>query len=399
MGTVLRRVFSEGFRIFFLSAGLFGVFSMLVWIVWLGVHYLGGMVTEMPFAPAPHQWHAHEMIFGYTGAALGGFLLTAVPNWTGTAAARHIFVATAAGIWILGRLAIWYSAALPLALVAVLDLAFLPILAAKIASQLVKRPKPQNMMFLLFLTLIWIANLLVHLEWMGATDESLDTGLRTGLLGLCSMIAVLGGRVTPAFTRNAMKRAELPEAAWPVSQPIAERGGLALALALPVAVLFGLTDVALGTLAILAGLFQAGRLSGWRIRWTLDKPILLALHLSMLMLAAGLLLWGLSLLGIGSEVAALHVLGIGAVGGMTLAVMSRAVFGHTGRPLVAPSPLAIGYLLVAAAAIIRWLGSELSGDWYFPAVLISGGMWVLAFTLYIIAIWPAVTAPRQSPET
>ncbi len=74
--------FSEGFRVFFFAAGLFAVFSALVWIIWLGVHYLGGMVSDMPFAMPPHQWHAHEMIFGYASTALGGFLLTAVPSWT-----------------------------------------------------------------------------------------------------------------------------------------------------------------------------------------------------------------------------------------------------------------------------------------------------------------------------
>lgn len=398
MSGALRRVFSEGFRVFFLSAGLFGVFSILVWVVWLGVHYFGGMVTEMPFAPPPHQWHAHEMIFGYTGAALGGFLLTAVPSWTGTAAARHVFVGLAAGVWILGRVAVWYSGALPATLVAVADLAFLPILAAKIASQLVKRPKPQNMMFLLFLTFIWVGNLMVHLEWIGLTDDSLDTGLRAGLIGICSMIAVLGGRVTPAFTRNAMKRAELPESTWPVSRQPLERVALAFMLALPAVVLLGLPDSLLGALAFLAGLLQAARLIGWRARWTLDKPILLALHLGMSMLAVGLMLWGAALLGLGSEVAALHVLGIGAVGGMTLAVMSRAVLGHTGRPLIAPGPVAVSYYLMAAAALVRWVGSEIAGDWYFPAVLLSGGLWALAFTLYIIAIWPAVTSPRLAAE-
>lgn len=384
----------EGFRVFFLAAGAFGTLAMLVWEIWLGVHYLGGMVYDMPFAMAPHQWHAHEMIFGYAGAALGGFLLTAVPGWTGTLAARHMFIAASAGVWLLARLAVWYSAGVPLWLVAAVDLAFLPILAAKIASQLVRRPKPQNVMFLLFIAMIWVANLMVHLEWLGLTTDTLDTGMRGGLIGLCAMIVVLGGRVTPAFTRNAMNREGLEEARWPVSVPLLEKASLAVAILLPAIVLIGLPDAAVGAVACVAGLVQILRVARWKGLWTLGRPILLSLHLGMAMLGAGLLLWGLALLGLGSEVAALHVLGIGAAGGMTLAVMSRAVLGHTGRPLVASGPVAAGYLMVAAAAVLRWFGSELAGEWYFPLILLSGALWVLAFLLYTIAIWPVVTSPR-----
>ncbi|MDV7143273.1 NnrS family protein [Tropicimonas sp. TH_r6] len=390
--------FSEGFRVFFLAAGLFAVVSGLIWETWLGVQYLGGTINEMPFAVTPHQWHAHEMIFGYGSTALGGFLLTAVPSWTGTQAARHIFVIVTAGIWLLGRLAIWYSGALPAGLVAVLDLAFLPILIAKIAAQLAKRPKPQNVMFVLFLSMVWVGNLLVHLEWMGLTSDTLDTGMRAGLLGLCSMIAVLGGRVTPAFTRNAMKRVELPESRWPHPTETLGKLGLALAIALPLTLLFGLPERAVGALAILSGLVQLARLSRWRGRWTLGQPILLALHLGMAMLGTGLVLWGLAGFGLGSEVAALHLLGIGAVGGMTLAVMSRAVLGHSGRALIAPGPVAVAYFLVAAGAVLRWISSEMSGDLYFPLVLASGGCWILAFTLYTISVLPIVTAPRPARQ-
>ncbi|WP_068116806.1 NnrS family protein [Tropicimonas marinistellae] len=386
--------FSEGFRVFFFAAGVFAVFAGLVWLLWLGVHYRGGMVTVMPFNVPPHQWHAHEMIFGFASAALGGFLLTAVPNWTGTPAARRLFVTASGGVWLAGRFALWFSGSLPVGVVAVIDLAFLPILVTKIALQLVKRPKPQNVLFVVFLSIVWLGNLCVHLEWMELADDTLDTGMRVGLIGLAAMIGVLGGRVTPAFTRNAMNRAEVPERLWPKSNNVLEGMAMGLSILLPLALLVSLPERVVGALAILAGMVQLARLTGWRGRWTVDKPILLALHLGMAMLGIGLLLWGLALEGIGSEVAALHILGIGAVGGMTLAVMSRAIMGHTGRELIAPEPVAAGYLLIAVSAAVRWVGSELSGDWYFPMVLASGGLWVLAFVLYVIAVWPIVTAPR-----
>ncbi|WP_101068471.1 NnrS family protein [Roseovarius salinarum] len=394
MTDIFKRILGEPYRVFFLAAGVYAVFSLLVWEVWLGVHAAGGMVSEMPFAAAPHLWHAHEMIFGYAGAAVGGFLLTAVPNWTGGPAAARIYVPAVAAVWLAGRLAIWFSAALPAVLVATVDLAFLPLLAVKIALMLVKRPKPQNVMFLAFLALLWTGDLLVHLEWMGFAAGTLDTGLRVGLLALCVMIGVLGGRVTPGFTRNAMKRAGVPEDRLPRTRKPVDLAAVVLTMTVPLALALALPDVVIGALAVAAGALQVVRIAFWQPWWCLARPILWALHLGVAMLGAGLVLWGLSAFGLGSEVAALHVLGIGAVGGMTLAVMSRAILGHTGRALVAPGAVAVAYGLVAAAAGVRWVASEVAGSFYFPGMLLSGGLWIGAFTLYLAALWPAFAGPR-----
>jgi uncharacterized protein involved in response to NO len=389
MMRTVNRVFSEGFRIFFLAAGLYGIFTGVVWSLWLS-----GMTDSPSSSVAPHLWHAHEMIFGYASAAVGGFFLTAVPNWTNTPGARQGFIALAAGLWLLGRLAVWYSAAIPPVWVAVFDMAFVPILAAKILSQLLKRPKPQNMMFLVFLVLLWVANGMVHLEWAGVTDDTAANGLRAGLLVLCGLIAILGGRITPAFTRNAMKRAGVAESEWPQSSQVIEKATLVSALALPVLVLVPLPVQASAAVAVVLGVLQCARLTNWRARWCLRQPILFALHLGLGMLAVGLLLWGLAGFGLGDEIAALHVLGIGCVGGMTLAVMSRAGLGHSGRPLVAPGPVAVGYFVLAAAAVLRWLGGELGSEFFLPSMLGTGALWVLAFALYVLAMWPALTQPR-----
>ncbi|SEG07955.1 NnrS family protein [Jhaorihella thermophila] len=394
----VQRILSQGFRVFFLAAGLFGAFTGIVWGLWLGIHAAGGMWYDLPFAMAPHLWHGHEMIFGYATAALGGFFLTAVPNWTGGPGARTAFITTAAGLWLIGRAAMWYSVALPPVLVAVADLAFIPILAAKIAVQLSRRPKPQNVMFLAFLALLWVANLMVHLEWIGVTGDTAVAGLRAGLLTLAALISTLGGRITPAFTRNAMKRAGEPEAAWPATVTSLERAALFLSLLLPLTVMAELPDAVPGTVALVLGIVHAVRLSRWRGGWALRQPILIALHLGFGMLALGMALWGLAGLGLGSEVAALHVLGIGAVGGMTLAVMSRAGLGHTGRDLVAPGPVAAAYWLMAAATVLRWAGSSGPGAWYFPLMLGAITLWTAAFTLYLVAMWPVLTGPRVDAQ-
>ncbi|WP_171094604.1 MULTISPECIES: NnrS family protein [unclassified Ruegeria] len=393
MASVIKRVFSEGFRVFFLLAGLYGVFAGLAWGAWLAS--LDGLLPfwDQSYAMPPVMWHAHEMLFGYATAALGGFFLTAVPNWTGAPEARARFITVVAFLWIAGRVAVWFSGSLSPLLVAFLDLIFVPILALKVASQLFRRPKPQNMVFVYLLGLIWIANLLVHLEWIGATTDTLNTGVRAGLLALCSMIAILGGRITPAFTRNAMKRAGQPEASWPVSVPQLDKAAMFLALLLPLLVLTLQTSPVAGVVALVLGCVQLSRMARWRARWAMRQPILLALFLGLGMLALGLILWGLAAIGFGNEVGAIHLLGIGCVGGMTLAVMSRAALGHSGRPLVAPSPMVIAYGLMAAAALVRWLGSELTGG-YMTAMLMADGLWIAAVGLYVFAMWPALTGPR-----
>lgn len=387
-------IFRDGWRAFFLAAGLYAVFSMLVWLIWLGVHAFGGIVDEMPFAAAPHLWHGHEMIFGFATAAIGGFFLTAVPNWTGAKSAPTRFIAIVTGLWLAGRIAVWFSGSLPAPLVAVVDLAFLPVLAAKVLTQLLKRPKPQNMMFLALLTLIWIANLLVHLDWMGLAATEAQ-GLRGGLLGITALIAVLGGRVTPAFTRNALLRAD-PDSPLPVSRKPLEVAGIALPVLTAVAVLAGVPDSVTGVLALAAGLVAAARLAGWRTAATLGDPIVWALHAGYGMLALGLAAWGLALLGRGSEVGALHILGIGAIGGMTLAVMSRASIGHSGRSLQAPFPVALAYGLMPLAVVLRWAASTWPGTLYYIGTLGAGALWAFAFTLYLVALWPIWTTPRPS---
>ena len=389
--TALKRLFGDGFRVFFLAAGLFAILSMAVWELYLTIHALGGMM-DLPTGAPPHLWHAHEMIFGYGAAALGGFFLTAVPNWTGAKSARHLFIATVAGLWLAGRLAVWGSGTLPPALVALADLAFVPVLAAKILTQLLKSPKPQQMIFLLTLALYWTANLMVHLEWMGWTGDTLWPGLRAGLLTLSAMIMILGGRVTPGFTRNAMvqsgRETRLPRNPMPLAAL-----AIGAALSQPVGYLLGAPGVILAPMALVAGAAGLMRVALWQGFWTRDKPILWTLHLSYALNAAGFIALGLARLDLGSEVAALHLLGIGGVGGMTVSMMSRATLGHSGRALVAPGPVAVAYILVPLAALARFTGSAFPAL-YTPAVLTAGALWLLAFALFIVALWPALWGPR-----
>ena len=387
-------LFTGGYRVFFLAAGLFAVLAMLVWEGYLAIHAAGGMVNDLPFAPAPHLWHAHEMIFGYGSAAIAGFLLTAAPNWTNTRTAPVPFFAIASALWLAGRVAIWWSGSLPAPVVALADLAFLPVVGGSVAALLLKRFKPRQFIIVAVIGLIWVGNLLVHLEWMGWTDDSAAAGLRVGLLSIVALITILGGRVTPAFTRNAMIRTGREDGLPATPMPLAVVS-IAGALLVPLSLIFGLEPVA-AIAALLAGGAGLARLALWRGGWTVRQPILWTLHLSYGLNALGLLLFGAALLGYGSEIAALHVLGIGGVGGMTLSVMSRAALGHSGRALVAPTPVALAYAVIPAATVLRFAASAFPAL-YFPGVLISGGLWIFAFTLYVAALWPVFWGERQRP--
>jgi len=390
-------VLGVGFRLFFLAAGLFAVASIAAWLVWLGVHDAGAAIAKPTIAVAPHLWHGHEMIFGFVAAVVAGFVLTAVPSWTGAPPAGPVFVLVAGGLWLLGRLAIWFSAYLDPILVAVIDLAFLPALATRIAIDLFKSGKPANLVFLLMLGFFLWANLLLHLEWIGMTTDTAGTGLRLGILTAAGLIAIVGGRVTPAFTRNALVRRGLDERSV-VRRAWADRLGVVLAIVLVPAVGLGLGAPVLAALAGGAALANGIRLAGWGGRLAIGEPILWSLHLGFAMLVAGYGLLAIAYAGDWlTESAAVHVLAIGAVGGMAVAMMTRAALGHTGRPLVVRPAIAAAYVLVAVAALARVLAPAFGFAAYTPLIVASGLLWTTAFLCFLWVYVPILVRSRALP--
>lgn len=388
----LQRVFDDGFRVFFAAAALAALLTMGAWALWLAIEAAGGIVDTPPFAPPPHHWHAHEMVFGYGAAALGGFFLTAVPNWTGAPGAQRRFLTLVAALWLGGRLAVWFSGALPASLVALVDLSFAPFLGLRLGVMMARRPKPQNLVVLSLLGLFWATNAAVHLEWAGLTDDTAYGGLRAGLLTLAAFIVIIGGRVTPAFTRNAMRRAgretRLPEDRRPLP-PLS----IAAAVATPALLLADAPGAAAAT-ALLAGCAVLLRLAFWRGGWTLRDPLLWSMHAAYGLLGLGLALWGASGFGLGSGSAALHVVAIGGVGLMTLTVMTRATLGHTGRDLVAPRPVVRAYGCLIAATAARAAAPFGGLESYYALALCAAALWILAFALFLAALAAPLFGPR-----
>jgi uncharacterized protein involved in response to NO len=387
-------VLTAGFRFFFLAAGLYAVFAMFAWVGWLVAQANGGVLFSFSQGMMPYHWHAHEMIFGYTSAVMAGFFLTAVPNWTGTRDAKAFFVSLSGLLWLSGRIAVWFSGVLDPLLVAIVDLAFVPLLALNILPRLARKSQARNMVFLFLLTALFTANLLVHLEWMGWFFGTAESGVRLGIFVSAGMIAIVGGRVVPAFTRNALSRQGQTEN-LPQSFPPLEKAGILTAMLAALASLPFVPAIVLGILCLAAGVLNFFRLIGWKGWLTINAPILWVLHLSFLILAVGYLVYGSSLVfgGIG-EIAALHLLAVGAVGCMTLAMMTRASLGHSGRPLKLSTPIVIAFVAVILAALSRTFGTLIFD--YFPVMFMAGALWIAAFSLFAVVYFPILTRKRIS---
>jgi uncharacterized protein involved in response to NO len=375
-----------GFRPFFLAAGIWSALTVGLWLL-----VVAGQV-ESPGAFDPLTWHGHEMIFGFAVAAIAGFLSTAVPNWTGRLPIQGRRLALLCGLWLAGRLAVMASGLIGPAAAAVIDVAFLVVFAGAILREILAGPKRSNLPVVGILGLLAGANTLIHLEAIGVAETAV-LGLRLAIAVVVMLITLIGGRVVPSFTRNwlAKRKAGLPAPFGRVDR-----------LALLATALAGLAWVAApgwagtGLAALLAAAANGARLARWRGLSTLGEPLVFVLHLGYGWLAAGFALLGLATLtGALPASAALHALTAGAIGTMTLAVMTRATLGHTGQALRAGAGTTTIYLLVTAAAVLRVVAPLLGAGQ--PLVLVLGGLaWIGAFGLFVALYGPLLVAPRRA---
>lgn len=388
-------LFSHAFRPFFLAAGSYAVIALAAWLGWIGIHAAGGALLSITIAEPPHLWHAHEMVFGYGAAAVGGFLLTAVPSWTGAPHSRGRMLMLMFGLWLAGRAAMWSTALVQPALPFFLDLAFLPVLGFAAARQLAVQPALRNAIFLSLILAFFSGNLLFHLGRLDLFDGGMETGVKLGLGTLIVMIVVIGGRVIPAFTTNALRRRGVPEDRLPVRRAPIDLAALVLSAAVFGFQAFALDDALIGWTAAGAGAANALRLAGWRSLATLSEPIVWVLHLGYAWIVAGFTLLATALLlGHGSEYGALHAFGTGAAGTMILAVMSRAALGHTGRAVAASRPLVAAFVLVSVAALLRSCGPTFAPGLYNEIMLASGAAWIAAYSIFTVKFAPILLGPR-----
>jgi uncharacterized protein involved in response to NO len=369
-------LFREGFRPFFLAAGLWGAAAVPLWLLVL----VGGL--EVPTAFAPVTWHAHEMIFGFAGAVVAGFLLTAIPNWTGRMPLQGLPLAVLFGAWIAGRIAVAGSAMIGAGPAGVVDLAFPVLLLLSALREIVAGRNWRNLPMLLALLLLIVANALTHLDAAGLAASG-PLGTRLGIATLVLMMGLIGGRIIPSFTRNWLVKhgcATLPAAFGPY-----DRICLVVTLAGLAAWVFAEDQAVAGVALIIAGFLNLARWARWQGRRTLSEPLVWSLHLGFLWIPLGLLLLGLGVLvpQIVPSTSGLHALTAGAIGGMTLAVMTRATLGHSGRELKADGWTATIYLAIALAAALR-VAAPVVAEVYLPLLCLAGIAWTAAFGLFAL---------------
>lgn len=390
----LDAVFSYGFRPFFLGAGIYAVLAMSVWPIWLIAAGMGWPQDWLRVAGSPFAWHAHEMVFGFAAAAIGGFLLTAVPNWTGALPLSGLPLVVLFGTWLLGRLAMGVSADLPYLAVAVIDVLFLPLLGAMAARQLFVRPAPRNLVFLVLVAAMTACNILFHLGNAGYFALDPLAAVRASILMVTLMVAIIGGRIIPAFTHNWL-HTKHPSDPRPRQSVWLDR--LAL-ISLAVFVLLeigGAPNAALGIAALIAALANGARLALWRGLATRSEPIVWVLHVGYAWIIVGLLLWAVAALWDAVPAAVVtHAFGTGAIGTMILAVMTRASLGHTGRRIIAARPTVWSYYLITLAAILRVVAPLLGADLYSAALTAAALSWIGAFAIFAFVYAPILTTQR-----
>jgi uncharacterized protein involved in response to NO len=368
-------LFRQGFRPFFLGAAVWAVTSLVLWVL-----VLAGQIN-LPSGFDPVAWHTHEMLYGFAVAAMAGFLLTAIPNWTGRFPLQGAPLVVLFLAWCAGRAAMIASDVVGAVPAALIDLSFLSLFLCACAREILAGRNWRNLPALIALFLLLIGNGLTHLEASGAISTN-GLGTRLGIGVFATLITIVGGRLIPSFTRNRLAKRGAPQT--PAASGALDGVTLALvpfALALWV---LGAVGWLPGLLLVAAGVASAARLTRWQGLAIRRDALIAVLHLGYAWLSLGLALLGLSQIAPAIPApAALHALGAGAIGPMIQAVMVRAILAHTGRAQVAGTATATLYALLQSAVLLRVAAAFLP-DAHRILLEASGTSWIGSFTMFAL---------------
>lgn len=377
-------LFAYGFRPFFLAAGLWAAFGLLLWLP----QYLG--LVTLPTAFGPLDWHIHEMLYGYVAAAVAGFLLTAIPNWTGRLPVSGWPLAALATLWLAGRIAILCSGAIGGIAAAAIDVSFLLTLAAVAGREIVAGKNWRNLRVLVVIGVLALGNIVFHAEVL--TQGSADYGIRIAIGATILLISLVGGRIVPSFTNNWLARNNPGRLPVPFSRyDMATMALSALALLAWVAAPM---HVATGGLLIAAGLAQAVRLARWAGDRTFADRLVLVLHVAYFFVPLGFLLVGVAAFtAVVPPSAGIHAWTAGAIGLMTLAVMTRATLGHTGQALHAGPATQVIYVCVLIGALLRVCAAVHGSLILLEA---GGALWIAGFAAYVFVYAPLLVMRKPA---
>ena len=370
-------LFAYGFRPFFLAGAAWSAACLVLWVP----QFMGHLALRTAYTPL--DWHIHEMLYGYIAAVVGGFLLTAVPNWTGRLPICGVPLMALAALWLLGRIAILASAEIGLPLAALVDVAFLVVLAFVAAVEIVAGQNWRNLRVLVLIGLLIAGNVVFHIEvYLTGTA---DYGIRIGIGAMIMLISLVGGRIVPSFTRNWLVRENpgrlpIPFSRFDIVTIALGFAALALWVALP-------ENRVTGGALIVAAILHTVRLARWAGDRTVADRLVLVLHVGYAFVPLGFAMMGLSILDPAAvpRSASIHAWTAGAIGIMTLAVMTRASLGHTGQPLAAGRGTQIIYALALIAAVLR-IGASLDGS--LPVMEFAALAWIAAFGGFVLLYGP-----------
>ena len=375
-------LFAMGFRVFFALAGL----SALAFIaIWNSIS--NGNLHLDNYYPG-NLWHAHEMLLGYSTAVIAGFLLTAVKNWTGLQTVNKDQLASLSFLWLYGRVAPFYSKLLPDELIAAVDFSFLLLLAYFISKPILKTKNYQYLSFVSLLLFMALANGLIHAQILGLTESGAETGLYLLVAIIVLMIVLTSGRLLPFFTERGLSGVIC------IRNPVLDIAAFCISSLAFLLFIFDVDGLLLSITAIAAGLSNLVRMLGWYDRRIWFVPLLWILYIGYAWVILGFVLLSLAAFSLISSNLALHAFTVGGIGVMTLGMMARVALGHTGRALKVSNLIAVAFLCINIAALLRVVLPTLLPAWYSGFVLISGYCWLAAFSLFVFYYSPILVSPR-----
>lgn len=377
-------LFALGFRPFFLMAGLAAVILLGLWLLTvsgrIGLDTYYGQIG----------WHSHEMVFGFAVAVIAGFLLTAVRNWTNVQTLHGPWLAVLVGVWVLGRITPLLPG-LPRLLVAISDFMFLPLLMMAIAVPIIRSKKQPQLILVGVLMLLCFANALIHLRWWGTTDTA-SLGITLALNSVALLIMIMAGRVFPFFTERAIPGAKSKTWPW------VERMAFASFMLVVVMELFVPQSLLLAPVAGVAAVLHAVRCWGWFSRRVWSVPLLWVLYLGYGWLIIGLVFKALVASGGLPQTLALHAMA-SAISILCLGMMARVALGHTGRLLQPAKVVVWAFVMLNFAMLLRVMGPlVVAADWLMMVVLAAGGLWLLAYLIFVIVYLPILVKVRADGQ-
>jgi len=381
-------MFRLGFRPFFLGGAVFSLIAITLWLL-----MYKGTLTLVPYGGG-YWWHIHEMIFGFGSAIIAGFLLTAVQNWTGIPSVKGKPLAALFFLWLAGRLFMFMPELLGTVASALIDLSFLLAVAYVLAKPILAKKQYRNLFFVPLLVIFTIANGEMHLASFYPQSVAVSYSGYAGILLVLFLMSVMAGRVVPMFTANGTQTTKVTPA--PLLDKLANGSLLLTMLMLLLHPLIGFVPMFFGALLIVAGIFQLIRWLRWRPWITLGVPLLWSIHFALKFMWFGLILLGFSY--IIDEIPSNHIwhlLTVGGMGGIILAMISRVSLGHSGRPLTPPKLMSVAFSFITISALIRSFG-----PWFMPEktllfIDISGFCWLVAFGLFTFYYAPMLLKARE----